>query len=197
MSFITRAKNILLSPGSEWLAISTETETPQSLLGKYVIPMSLIPAVAVFIGFGVIGIGFGGFGVSDLKWGLIMAIISFLVSILGYYISTYVADALAPSLGSEKNIGRSAQLVAYSLTAYWVAGILLILPRLTFLSLLLGLYGVYLLYMGVPVLKKVPEDKRVVYTVAVAAVVVIVGYILQMIMTKLFFEIMGGPFSLL
>ena len=56
MPLVTRVKNILLSPGTEWAMIRSETDTPQSLLGKYVVPLTLIPAIALFIGYGLIGI---------------------------------------------------------------------------------------------------------------------------------------------
>ena len=57
-----------------------------------------------------------------------------------------------PSL--EKNIGRSAQLVAYSSTAVWVSGIFNIIPSLSILGLL-----------GIPVMKKTPDDKRITYMI--------------------------------
>jgi hypothetical protein len=106
MHIITRAKNILLSPAAEWAVISGESETPQSLLGKYVIPMALIPAIAIFIGFGLIGFGILGAHFADLHWGLIMGIKSFLGTILSYFLCTYVVDALAPSFSSPKDLGR-------------------------------------------------------------------------------------------
>ena len=70
MSIITRAKNILLTPATEWGVISMETESPGSLLGKYVIPMSLIPAVCTFIGWGLIGVNVGFVRIGSMEWGL-------------------------------------------------------------------------------------------------------------------------------
>jgi hypothetical protein len=194
MAIITRAKNILLSPKTEWEAISAETETPQSLLGKYVIPMALIPAIAFFIGYGLIGynllfVHIGG----SMRWGLVMALNSILTSIISYYICTYVVDALAPSFGSEKNIGRSAQLVAYSYTASWVAGIFNILPSLAILGIL-GLYSIYLFYLGIPVMKKTQEDKRIGYMIVSAIIIIVIGFVVKMIVDRIVFGIMGNPF---
>lgn len=192
MSLITRAKNILLTPATEWGVIASETETPQSLLMKYVIPMALIPAVAMFIGFGLIG----GFGTGMFEWGIMLAIESLLGSIVGYYLSTYIIDALAPNFGSEKNIGRSAQLVAYSNTAVWVAGILYIIPRLHILALLAGLYGIYLIYLGIPVMKKTPEDKRVGYLLVSIVVIIVIMYVVGLLLGTLLGSIMGYPYGL-
>jgi Yip1 domain len=192
MSLITRAKNILLTPATEWGVIASETETPQSLLIKYVIPMALIPAVAMFIGFGL----FGGFGAGLFEWGIMMAIESLVGSIVGYYLSTYIIDALAPNFGSEKNIGRSAQLVAYSNTAVWVAGILYIIPRLHILALLAGLYGIYLIYLGIPAMKKTPEDKRIGYLLVSIVVIIVIMYVVGLLLATLIGSIMGYPYGL-
>lgn len=195
MSIITRAKNILLSPASEWTIIRTETETPQSLLGKYVIPMALIPAIALFIGYGLIGVSAVFFKVSGIKWGLVMGLNSFIASIVGYFICTYVVDALAPSFGSEKNLGRSAQLVAYSYTAAWVAGIFNIIPTLSILGIL-GLYSIYLFYLGIPVLKKTPEDKRIGYMIVCALVIIVIGYVVNLLISRVMYGLVGNPFNL-
>jgi hypothetical protein len=141
----------------------------------------------------LIGIDAAFFRISGIKWGVIMAVNSFITSILTYYICTYVVDALAPSFASEKNIGRSAQLVAYSYTAAWVAGIFNIIPSLSILGIL-GLYSIYLFYLGIPVMKKTPEDKRVTYMVVSAVVIVVVGLVVNMIVTRIVYTFTGNPF---
>jgi len=193
MSIFTRAKNILLTPATEWLVISGETETPRTLLVKYVIPMALVPAIASFIGYGLIGVHaiflkFGG-----IQWGIAMAVNSFVTSVVGYFISTYVVDALAPSFDSPKDVGRSAQLVAYSYTAAWAAGIFYIIPSLSMLAIL-GLYGIYLFYLGIPVLKSTPEPKRIIYLAVSAVVIIIVAAVVNRIVTRIIFQFTGNPF---
>jgi hypothetical protein len=121
--------------------------------------------------------------------------VTILVSaIVSYFISTYVIDALAPSFGSEKNINKSAQLVAYASTAAWVAGIFHILPSLGILGIL-GLYSVYLFYVGLPIMKKTPEDKKIVYMIVSALVIIVVGFVIQMILMKIVYAILGNPYA--
>jgi hypothetical protein len=193
MQIITRAKNILLSPASEWAAISAETDTPQSLLGKYVIPMALIPALALFIGYGLIGFEILGSHIGNLGWGLTMGIKSLVSTILSYFLSTYVVDALAPNFSSQKDLGRSAQLVAYSSTAVWVAGIFYIIPSLWFLSIL-GLYGIYLFYLGIPAMKKTPDDKRIIYMIVSAVVIAVISYVVILVVDRIVYAVSGNPF---
>jgi Yip1 domain len=193
MSLIDRAKNILFTPKTEWLVISNEIETPQSLLGKYVIPMALIPAIAIFIGYGLIGFDAGFFRITGIRWGLVMAVNSFVSSLISYFLCTYIIDALAGTFDSEKNIGRSAQLVAYSFTASWVAGIFSIIPTLGILSIL-GLYGIYLFYLGMPVMKKTPEEKRIGYMVMSALVIIVVSVAVGFVISRIIYAISGNPF---
>lgn len=193
MGLFDRAKNILLSPKSEWQVINGETETPQTLLMKYVIPMALIPAIATFIGYGFIGLDAIFIKIKDPKWGAIMGVHSLVTSIVSYFICTFIVDALAPSFGSEKNTGRSAQLVAYSYTAVWVVGIFNILPSLGILGIL-GLYSIYLFYLGLPAMKKTPEDKIVTYMLVSALLIIVVGFVVAMILTKIQYAVFGNPF---
>lgn len=69
---------------------------------------------------------------------------------------------------------QALKVAAYSSTAAWLAGIFILIPALGFLQIL-GLYSLYLLYLGLPRLMKTPEDKALVYTaiVIVAAFVII------------------------
>lgn len=181
---------MLLSPATEWGAVATEKETPRSLLGKYVFPMALIPAVALFIGYGLLG--FGVLATMTIKWGLIMAFNSLISSIISYFVCTYVVDALAPNFSSPKDIGRSAQLVAYASTAVWVAGIFSIFPALSILGIL-GLYSIYLFYLGIPAMKHTPEDKRVTYMVVSAVVIIVISIVVGIIITRIMFAISGYP----
>src|SRR4029078_3375942 len=61
INVVDRAKNILITPKSEWSVIEKEQFGNAVILTSYVIPILLIGAVATFIGQGLIGIntGFG------------------------------------------------------------------------------------------------------------------------------------------
>ena len=46
MDIIQRAKNICLTPTTEWPVIATESATPRELLGGYAAPLAAIGAIA-------------------------------------------------------------------------------------------------------------------------------------------------------
>ena len=196
MNLIERAKNILISPAKEWDVIAGEEPDVNKIFTGYVIPLAGAAAVAAFIGYGLIGFNMLGYRMGGIDWGLYQALVSFIVSVCSVFLTAFVIDALAPSFGSEKNFGRSFQLVAYSYTAGWIGGLFQILPVIAFLGTILSLYGLYILYIGMPKLKYTPADKHIGYFVVtlivLIAVYIVVGLILAAIMEPMFGLSYGG-----
>lgn len=191
MNIIQRAKNILLTPNTEWDVIASETPDTGNIITTYVLPLSLLAAAAAFIGYGFIGFSSFGVHVGGISWGLFYAITIIVNGILSVFITAFVIDALAPSFGSEKNMGRSVQLVAYSFTASWVGGLLAILPAIALIGGLVSLYGLYLLYLGMPKLKKTPPDKHVSYFVVSLLVLVVVYLVIGSVLSRILMGAMG------
>lgn len=159
MNLVEKAKNILLNPKQEWEVSKDEKTTFSSLLMGYVVPLSLIGAVAYFIGYGLIGIDLGIVKLKGLDWGAKMAVSHIIGAVIGYVVTTYIVDMLAPSFASEKNLDKSARLVAYSQTASLIAAVFNIIPALSFLAIV-GLYGAYVAWLGITPMKNTPEDKE-------------------------------------
>ena len=172
MSLVARAKAILLSPKTEWGVIDSEQATIGSLYTGYVMPLAAIPAVAGFIGWGFIG-------VSGYRWGMgfaiTMSVVQYAVALVSTFVLALIIDALAPTFGGQKSQIQALKVAAYSSTASWVVGIFMILPALGWLAIL-GLYSLYLLFLGLPRLMKAPQEKAMGYT-AVVIVCAIVLYV--------------------
>lgn len=186
MNIVNRVKGILLTPKTEWQVIDNEAATPPSLLTSYVFPMaalSLIGPVLTYFAFS---------GYASLNFFIATIAVAFIVAILGFYISTYVIDLLAPSFASEKNLGKSAQLVAYSSTPSYIAGILSFIPVIGgLLALAAWAYGIYIMYLGIGPLKNTPEDKKVVYLIVSYLVIIVVYFVLMAILGMVIFSIFG------
>jgi len=186
MNVIDRVKNILITPKTEWAVINGETATPQSLLTGYVLPLAVIAAAGSLIK------GFLFAGTLGLKYFIVMAIVSFIVQMVAFYLSAYIIDMLAPSFESEKNLGKSAQLVAYSGTPSYIAALLSFIPLLSFLLAIAGwVYGIYIMYLGIGPLKKTPEDKKVIYMVIAFVIMIAVYFILGAILGAILLTAMG------
>jgi hypothetical protein len=187
MKIIDRIKGITLNPKNEWSIISQENTSSTVLLTTYLIPLALIPAIASFIGYGLIGYRVAFIGhVAGLSWGIKWAIIMLANMILGAYISAFIIDLLATNFGAEKNFDKAFSLVVYSYTPMMVAGVLYLLPSLKVLPALAGLYGLYLMYLGIKPMMKSPDDKTTTYFVVSLIVIIVVYAILSSILAGLF-----------
>lgn len=186
MNLIDRVKNILLTPKTEWEVINGESATPQSLLMGYVLPLAVVAAIGPVLS----GLLFAG--VFGFKYFIITAIIGFIAQIVAYYATVILVDMLASSFNSEKDTNKSAQLVAYSYTPSFVAGVLSFIPVLgALISLAAWVYGVYIMYLGLAPLKKTPEDKKVVYLLVVYVILIAIYFIIVAILGAILFATMG------
>ena len=178
MRLVDRAKNILLTPKTEWAAIDAETTSIKDLYLGYAVILAAITPIASIIGFGVIGLHLPFTGVV-WRWPLDTAIehgiVQYILSLGSVFVLALIIDNLAPTFGGQKNQLQALKVAIYACTASWLSGIFLIIPALAILGLL-GLYSLYLLYAGLPILMKSPQDKALGYTV-VTIVCAIVLYI--------------------
>lgn len=181
MAIVDRIKNICLKPNAEWPVIATETTSTKDLVLGYVVPLAAIGPIAAFVGGTVIGrsLPFIGSYHVPMVAGLTLAIFSYIMSIVGIFVLSFIINALAPSFGGEKSSAQALKVAVYSYTPMWVAGVLNLLTALGLLAVIAGCYGLYLLYLGLPRLMKAPQEKAIGYTV----VVVICAIVLSVIIT--------------
>ena len=168
-SLVERVKNILVQPASEWRVIEAEPTTIRGIYMSYVCILAAIPPIASLIGmllFGYSAMALSGFMIANV-------VLHYLGSLAIVYLLAMIIDALAPTFGATKDMVRAFKVAAYSMTPYWIGGILLIVPTLGMLVWLIGLYGIFIMYLGLPILMKPPEDKAMPY-VAVSAVAMLV-----------------------
>jgi len=185
MNLIERAKNILVTPKQEWGIIASKEEAHAKVFTTYLFILALIPTIAAFIGWGIIGHKVFLVRVVGIGLGVRYAIIQFVTIIVGAYATALVINELAPKFGAQKNFNKAFQLTAYCYTAVCIAGILSILPSLSLLASLGGLYSLYLLYLGLKPMMNVAEDKVSSYFIVSLLCMIVVGVLLSVVMGAL------------
>ena len=174
MNLIERVKNIIVTPKTEWEVINREAATPGSLFTSYILPLAIFASLGSVIRY---FLTVGCMGTWGFKYVIAGALIAFIAVLLSFYLTALIVDMLAPSFNSEKNLGKSAQLVAYSGTPSYIGGFLSFIPVIgPIISIAAWAYGIYLMYLGIGPLKKTPEDKKVVYLI-VAFIILIASYL--------------------
>lgn len=164
-SIVARAKAIITTPIGEWPNIEAEQRSISDIFIRYSVPLAAIGPIATFLGGQIFG--YGMFGISyrpGLLPGLSMAILSFVMALVGIIVLTLIVDFLAPKFGGTANRLNAFKLVAYSMTAAALAGVFGIIPAIAWLGLV-GLYSLYLFYTGVAPMMKVPVEKTALFCV--------------------------------
>lgn len=178
-----RARALLMTPHAEWEVIAGEAATVRGLYNTYVLLMAAIPPVCTAIGrilFGYLGGSmWAGLHASPVG-AIIVAIITYALSLGSVYVMGLLIEAIAPSFGGTRDRMQGMKVAAYFPTAAWVAGVFGLIPALAALTIL-GLYSLYLLYLGLPRLMRAPQDKAL----AFAIVVILAAIVVQMIIATL------------
>lgn len=188
---VARVRDILTQPKTEWEVIAREPSTVQSILTGYVLILAAIGPIAMLIGQQLFG--YQVLGVTyrpGLGYSIAMALLTYIGSIASTYVLAMVIDALAPNFGGTKNMTQAFKVAAYAGTPGWVAGALLIIPMLGLIAWLGAIYGIYLMYLGLPRLMRVTEDKAVGYTV----VAVVVEFVLLIVIGMIVGALVGTMF---
>ena len=190
MNLVSRTKNILLSPKQEWQVIDDEATSVGGLYIGYIVPLAAIGPVASSIGMTVFGISVPVLGTYrvPIDAAVRQGITQYLLALIGVFVLALIIDELAPYFRGQENRYQALKVAAYSSTAVWIVGVVGLIPELSILWPL-GLYSLYLLSLGLPVLMKVPQDKAMGYTVAVIICAVLLFFVIGMIAAKLG----GGP----
>jgi hypothetical protein len=182
MDLVQRVKQILLSPRTEWQVIEAEPTTTAELYKTYIIPLAAIGPISQVIGYSVFGITVPFVGTYRVPIGSAIsgALVAYVLTLAGTYVLALIIDGLAPTFNGQRSQIQALKVAAYSSTASWLAGIFALIPGLRLLAIL-GLYSLYLLYLGLPIVMKAPRDKALGYTVVVIVAAIVLFMIIGVI----------------
>ena len=192
MDIVERAKAITINPSATWPVIEAEKHDAKSLFVPYLLILAAIPAICSFIGLSVVGMGGFGFNFRvPLASGLAMMITTYILSVIMTFGMGWLASALAPTFGGKSDLVQGLKLAVFGGTPMMLAGIFNILPALSIVGLLVAFYSLYVIYLGLPVLMKNPEEKTIGYMVVLIIASIVAGVVLSMV-TSAFNPYMGG-----
>jgi len=189
MDLVSRVQAIVLKPKEEWVKIKGEPAPIAQLFTSYAAVLALIPAIAQFIGYALIGTRVLTFGVIRMNIGsaLLRTVLYYIFALASVYVFGLVINALAPSFGSKQNAENAMKLAVYSMTPAWVGGIFYIIPALWILATLASLYGIYILYLGFATpMMDTAKDKVVGYLVVSFIVMIVLTVVVGLILSALF-----------
>jgi hypothetical protein len=189
MNLVARAQAILMKPKEEWVKIKGESTPIVQLFTSYAVLLAAVPAVAQFIGNGLVGkrIPFVGWVRYPVGSALFQAILYYVFTLVTVYVFGIVINALAPSFGSKQSMENAMKLAVYSMTPMWIGGVFYIIPFLGFLAILASLYGLYILYLGFDnPLMDTPKDKVIGYLLVSIVVIVVLSLVVALVLGAIF-----------
>jgi uncharacterized membrane protein YfcA len=175
---IERIKNILSTPKTEWPVIAPESTSIAQLYIGYVMPLTGLSALISFVRMSLIGVSmpFGGTFRTPLVNGLTIALVGFGFGLLGLFLVGLIINALASTFAGVRDQRQAMKTAAYAFTPAWVGSVFGLLGGFgTLLQLIAGIYGIYLLYLGLPLLMKSAREKATGYTAAVVICTILIG----------------------
>src|SRR5262245_8869387 len=185
-TMIGRVKDILLEPRATWKEIDTEFTQSGAIWGRYVLPLAGLGAIARTAGIILFGkqVAFTSLATRvPIQSAIVSGVVVLVVALLSVFVLSRIISLLAPQFGGPKNDVQALKVAAYSSTAAWIGSIFAILPALNLVTIIVSLYSILLLYMGLPILMKVPKDRAMGYTAVVIIVSIVVFVIGQAVIS--------------
>jgi Yip1-like protein len=172
-----RVTSILLRPGTTWKMIDGEFTKPADLYKKWILPLAAIGPVCSTISMVIFGqrVPFTSLTTRvPIQTVFVRGITGYVLALLSVFILAQIINLLAPTFDSQKNDVQALKAAAYSSTAGWVGGVFALIPALWPVGLLFSLYSLFLLYLGLPVVMKVPNHQAAGYTAVVLIIALVV-----------------------
>jgi hypothetical protein len=168
MTFVTRIKNIMITPQEEWPVIAEEPFNMVELYTGYIMPLAAIGPVALFLSSVILR--------RDMAFatGLGFTLVLFVMHLVTIFLAGLVTAKVAPWFGGVDDRGQGTKLVAYASTAAWLGGVFNILPWLSILSLIFSLFSLYLLYTGAATMMRVGQEKSLSFTATAVVILIII-----------------------
>ncbi|MBS8239407.1 YIP1 family protein [Marinobacter lipolyticus] len=172
---LTHTVGLLTHPDREWEAIRRDSESVSKLYIGHILILALIPAVAGFVGTTQVGwqIGDGAVTRLTVSSGLQLSALFYAAMLSGIYVLGKFIDFFAATYEVKDRTPRGVTLAAYTATPMFLLGVIAAYPNI-WVNMAVGLvavaYAVYLLYEGLPILMKIPEDRGFMFASSVLTV---------------------------
>jgi hypothetical protein len=185
---IELVKDLTFKPKETWADIKGREMTAGAIMRDYLIILAALPAIAQFFGRWIIGVSipFGG-GMVKLSFfaSLVSALIGYVLTVAGIWAFAKILQFLAPKFDSSNDETMALKIAVFSASPYLIAGIVGIIPALGVIAFLVGIYCLYLIYVGLPIVMDTPKEKSLPFTVVSIIAVILIAIIIGAITTPI------------
>lgn len=171
---------LLVRPSSHWRTLAALPDSTLNALLLYPCIMALLPAVAWYFGTTHIGWSVGDDGEQirlTRESARIICILFYLTMIVCVAIIGYFIHWMAATYGAQTTVTRGIVTTGLIATPLFLAGLVGFYPIL-WLDMLIGVvavcWAVYLMYLGIPIMMRISEERGFLYSSAVLAIAMVI-----------------------
>ncbi|HRO04008.1 MAG TPA: Yip1 family protein [Terricaulis sp.] len=176
---LSRAYGLFKDPKAEWEQIRAEKTTIPAILVGYAAPLAAIPPICDILGRYVFGQRVGeAMERPAFVDAIVNGVVFWLVAVALVGLLGILINAVAAHFDADQDDLAAQKVAAYSLTPAFLSGVFSLWPPLWWLSLFALAAMVYLMYRGLPILMKAPEDRALGYAATVTIAVMVCGIVL-------------------
>tara|TARA_R110001599_G_scaffold353870_1_gene601312 strand:+ start:100691 stop:101293 length:603 start_codon:yes stop_codon:yes gene_type:complete len=189
---------LLVKPSAQWRAIADLPESSFRTLLLYPCVLALLPAVAWYYGTSQVGWTVGDKGdaikltVDSARQISVLFYLAMLssVAVIGYFIHW-----MSATYGAASTLTKGIVIAGLTSTPLFIAGLVGFYPLL-WIDLLVGVcavsWSVYLLYLGIPIVMNIPEERGFLFSSAVVGVGLVI-LICMMVGSVLLWDFGAAP----
>jgi len=171
---------LLTRPSAQWRTIAELPESSFRTLILYPCFFAILPAVAWYYGTSRVGWTVGDHGetikltVESARQITVLFYLAMLgsVAVIGYFVH-WMSD----TYGANSSLTKGIVIVGLTSTPLFIAGLVGFYPLL-WIDLLIGVaavsWSVYLLYLGIPIVMGIPEERGFLFSSAVVGVALVI-----------------------
>ncbi|MFV8783817.1 Yip1 family protein [Microbulbifer sp. SA54] len=189
---------LMVQPRRQWQQIAGLSEKGLNRQIPYVIVLALLPAMAWYFGTTEIGWSIGNSGqVRTLtsQSALSLVAVFYVTMILAVVAIGFFIHWMAKTYGAKTHPMKGMVIAGFTATPIFIAGAAGLYPVLWFDILLATLavaYAVYLLYIGIPIVLNISEERGFLFASAVVTVCLVMAVVV-MVATVLFWSYVAAP----
>jgi len=188
---------LLVKPDEQWRSVAELPARSLNILVLYPCIMALLPAVAWYYGTSRVGWTVGdGAGIRLTFDSALQLCILFYFAMVGCVVAVgYFIHWMAGTYGAETSFVKGIVVAGLTVTPLFVFGLAGFYPLL-WVDMLLGViavsWSVYLLYLGIPIMMNIPEERGFLFSTAVVGVGLVI-LVSLMVTTVILWDFGAGP----
>ncbi len=181
---IGQALGMMFQPRKTWEQIGTLTDAELKPYIFYPAILAILPAVAWW--YGTTQVGWTVSGKGPVKFtgdsAVVIAILFYLAQVLAIWAVGYFVHWMSATYGAESSVTKGLAIAGLCATPILLSGIIGFVPMF-WIDFIIGMlvvsYATYLLYLGIPIVMSIPEERGFLFASAIVAVGLVMAVVVM------------------